>query len=112
MRILKLLFTLVFTFTVLAFSPRVDYAQGNFVGNCRHAESSAIYRPDGVVIRYEYRNARLVLVSMATGDIVQTLEESFTTNDLANLSWSADCHILFGTANGDAILWDTLNGGR
>jgi WD40 repeat protein len=98
--------------TVLAFSTRVDYAQANFLGKCHHAEGSAIYRPDGVVIRYEFRNARLVLVSMATGDIVQTLEDSLVTSDLQNLAWSPDCHTLFGTANGDAILWDVLNGGR
>jgi len=49
---------------------------------------------------------------METGDIVQTLEDSFVTSDLATLNWSPNCHILFGTANGDAILWDVVNGGR
>lgn len=49
---------------------------------------------------------------MTTGEIVQTLEDSFMTNDLANLSWSPDCHTLFATANGDAVLWDALKGGR
>ncbi len=112
MRILRLFFALVLIFAVLAFSPRVDYAQANFLGNCNHADGSSLYRPDGVVLRYEFRNARLVLVSITTGDIVQTLEDSFVTSDLANLSWSPDCHTLFGTANGDALLWDTLNGGR
>ena len=112
MRTLRLLFALALTLAGLAFSSRVDYAQADFLGNCHHADGSTLYRPDGVVLRYEFRNARLLLVSIATGDIVQTLEDSFVTSDLMNLSWSPDCHILFGTANGDALLWDTLNGGR
>jgi hypothetical protein len=112
MRTLRLLFALLLILLGLAVSPSVDFAQSSALGNCNHAEGSAIYRPDGVVVRYEFRNARLLLVSMTSGEIVQTLESSLTTSNLANLAWSPDCHILFGTANGDAILWDTLNGGR
>ncbi|MEO8395735.1 MAG: hypothetical protein ABI700_22260, partial [Chloroflexota bacterium] len=112
MRTHRLLIALMIITFCIAVAPRVDYAQANFLGNCTHAEGSTIYRPAGVVIRYEARNARLLLVSMTTGEIVQTLEDSFATNDLANLSWSGDCHTLFGTANGDAVLWDAVSGGR
>ncbi|MFN8449147.1 MAG: WD40 repeat domain-containing protein [Anaerolineae bacterium] len=107
-----LLFTLILTLSFLIRSPQVDSAQAEFLGNCNHAAGSSIYRPDGVVIRYEYRNQRLLLISMHTGEIAQVLEESFNTSDLANLDWSPDCRTLFGTANGDAILWDAVNGGR
>ena len=112
MRIVRLLFTLLLLLLGFTLSQGVDLAQADFLGNCHHADGSTLHRPDGVVIRYEFRNARLVLVSLTTGDVVQTLESSFDTSDLANLDWSPDCHLLFGTANGDAILWDALNGGR
>ncbi len=105
-----ILFSVIVMLSFLARAPHL--AQANFLGSCTHAEGSQLYRPDGVVIRYEYRNARLVLVSMHTGDIVQTLDTSFITSDLANLDWSPDCHYLFGSANGDSIVWDAVNGGR
>lgn len=101
-------------FALLAFSvfPRVEPAQAASPWRCTHAPGSDLYRPDGLVIRYEPRNGRLVLVSMETGDITRVLETSLVTSDLANLDWSPNCRYLFGTANGDAILWDTDNGGR
>lgn len=102
---------LLVTLTFLIRSPQVDLAQADFLGNCTHASGSRIYRPDGVVIRYEFRNQRLVLVGMSSGDVVQTLDSSFETADLANLDWSPDCRYLFGTANGGAFLWDAVNGG-
>lgn len=107
-----ILFTLIVALSFFVRSPQLDLAQADFLGSCNHAAGSSIYRPDGVVIRYEYRNARLLLISMTSGEIAQVLEESFSTTDLANLDWSPDCHTLFGTANGEAILWDAVNGGR
>ncbi len=112
MRQIRLFLTLVLTLIAFSTFPQVDLAQANFLGNCNHVAGSDLYRPDGVVIRYEARNQRLVLVSMQTGEIVRELETSLATSDLANLNWSPDCHTLFGTANGDAILWDTVKGGR
>ncbi len=106
------LFIFLIALSFLARPTQIDLAQADYLGNCVHADGSRIYRPDGVVIRYEYRNARLVLVSLHTGEIAQTLEESLDTSNLANLDWSPDCHYLFGTANGDAILWDAVSGGR
>lgn len=107
-----ILFTLIVALSFFARSPQLDLAQADFLGGCNHAAGSSIYRPDGVVIRYEFRNQRLLLISLTTGEIAQTLEESFSTSDLANLDWSPDCRTLFGTANGDAVLWDAVNGGR
>ncbi|MCC6802330.1 MAG: WD40 repeat domain-containing protein [Anaerolineae bacterium] len=107
-----ILFTLIVALSFFVRSPQLDLAQADFLGSCNHAAGSSIYRPDGVVIRYEYRNARLLLISMTSGEIAQVLEESFSTTDLANLDWSPDCRTLYGTANGDAILWDVVNGGR
>lgn len=107
-----IVFPLLVALSFLVRAPQIDPAQADFLGTCNHAAGSSIYRPDGVVIRYEFRNQRLVLVSMSSGEIAQVLDESFRTTDLANLDWSPDCHTLFGTANGDAILWDAVSGGR
>ncbi len=112
MRRLPFLFILIVSLSTFAFSPRVDFAQANFPGNCTRAGDSSMVRPDDVLVRYQHWGKQLVLVSLDTGDVVQVLESSFTTSDLANLDWSPDCHYLYGTANGDSIIWDALAGGR
>ncbi|MEP7293169.1 MAG: hypothetical protein ABI835_15405, partial [Chloroflexota bacterium] len=112
MRQFRLFFALIFTLFATALFPQIDFAQADFLGNCTHAPDSRITRPDGVVIRNEARNQRLVLVSMNTGEIVRELETSLNTEDLSLLDWSADCHYVFGSVGGDAVIWDAVNGGR
>lgn len=112
MRAVRFTLTLFIILFLTTLFPQIDLAQADFLGNCTHAPDSQIHRPDGVVIRAEARNQRLVLVSLHTGDLVQELETSMDTGDLAWLDWSPDCRLLFGATGGDAIIWDAVNGGR
>jgi WD40 repeat protein len=108
----RLIATLVITIFLTILLPQVDLAQADVLGNCTHAPDSRITRPDGVVIRNEYRNQRLLLASIETGEVVQVLDTSINNGEIAFLDWSPDCRYLFGSYEGDAVLWDTLNGGR
>jgi hypothetical protein len=112
MRQLRFTLTLVFTLLITMVLPQVDFAQADFLGNCTHAPDSSITRPDGVVIRNEYRNQRLVLASIASGEVAMVLDTSINTAEIAFLDWSPDCRLLFGSIEGDAVLWDAVNGGR
>ncbi len=97
---------------VTLFAPVPRQAQADFLGNCTHAPDSRIYRPDGVVIRNEYRNQRLLLASIASGETAVVLDTSINNAEIAFLDWSPDCRLLFGSLEGDAVLWDAVNGGR
>lgn len=108
----RLILTLVLTIVLTIILPQVDFAQADILGNCTHAPDSRITRPDGVVIRNEYRNQRLLLASIETGEVVQVLDTSINNGEIAFLDWSPGCHYLFGSYMGDAVLWDAINGGR
>ncbi len=108
----RLTLTLTLTLFLMIILPQVDLAQADVLGNCTHAPDSRISRPDGVVIRNEYRNQRLLLASIATGEVVQVLDTSIANGEIAFLDWSPDCRYLFGSYMGDAVLWDAINGGR
>lgn len=121
MRQLRLLSILMFTLLGLALSPKVDLAQADFLGNCAFSLDyfgtfSGSYRPSDVIVRYEARNKRLLLVSWQTGEIVRELETSLSlsSSDVGVWDWSPHCRYLFGTANdrSDSVIWDVVNGGR
>lgn len=112
MHAFRLTVTLVLTLFIAVLMPQVNFVQADVLGNCAHAPDSRIYRPDGVVIRNEFRNQRLLLASIETGEVVQVLDTSINNAEIAFLDWSSDCRYLFGSYDGDAVIWDVLNGGR
>ncbi len=112
MRQFRLFSTLLLALFAFSIFPHALPAQAESPWVCRHAPGSDLYRPDGLVIRYEARNERLLLVSVESGEIVRALETALASLDIGNFDWSPNCRYLFGSANGDAILWDTATGGR
>lgn len=100
------LLLLILSFVLALQSPPVEAQE---LGSCNNPESE-FYRP--VFIDYQYRNARIMVRDLATGDDVETLETDLQVNDII-LQWSPNCHYLLGyIGEVGYIIWNMTSGTR
>lgn len=104
---------------LLGLLPQALFAQESATVDCfvdvnRFTWTHPTYAPRNTIIRYEAQNQRLLLVSWNTGEIIRELETSLAIwdEDYRSFDWSPRCDYIYGTVQGDVVIWDALNGGR
>src|SRR5690606_10134363 len=84
-------------------------------GSCAVSSSHSYhmeYEADDVLVRYEARNERVILVSWHTGAVIRENATTLIARSVDKFSWSSTCHYLLGVVDNEAVIWDMLNGGR
>lgn len=91
------LLAVIFTLSLFAVSAQAEIPSIT----CDYLEEEA------VIVRYEYRNRRIVLVSGKTGDVLKELETSLETSRFYVQNFSPDCRYLVGRVKGQGhVVWD------
>lgn len=91
-------------------SAQSDWWEGAWATTCPAPNGN--YSKGGVYPRYEYRNRRIVLVDILTGQVTKELETSLVSSQVDYFEWSPDCHYLVGTlassTGGKTVVWDVV----
>lgn len=92
----------------------VARAQDNVACPPRHGDPTV----QAVFPRYEYRNRRLILVDIQTGETIKEVETSLDTPEFRFMGWSPDCRYLVGGLGFGygreytTVIWDVDSGER